>query len=96
MGKRFYRKPKWGWRLPGPVPHPKSSAAKRHRVPRALSRKGEYAYSNTRLQKTEKWVSGRGGGVGRFLARILRKLDRKRHRRMRPPDNPKTYTIDVK
>ena len=86
MSKRFYKKPKFGWRPRGITPRPNSRAAKQQRIPRASDRSGLGANNP---------YTGRGI-TGKVFARIQRWLGRKQRQRMRPPKLPKEYTVDVK
>jgi len=97
VGKRFYRKPKFGWGLPRLNPHPKLRAARQQRIPRAFSRQATAAYSDARLEQgADRLFSGRGGVLGRVISRILRRLGIEQRRRLKPPDRPKEYTIDIR
>lgn len=89
---RFRPRYKWGPPPPGLEPHPKSKAYERHQIPPAFSHAAFDSFSDRKLKRTENILSRRGGCAGRFIGRLLYKLRKKK----RPPDIPKTYTVDFK
>ncbi len=72
-------------------PHRDSPAEKRARMPRAFARKTTDAYSNARLERTTgKFFSGRS-----LIIRLLHKILSQPPKTKRPPDVPRTFTLDV-
>jgi len=82
MSKRFYRKPKFGWRPPGIRPH------HRHKAP-GIKRSGH------NLDGSGEWAATKGGVLGKLASRLLHRWRTKRRKQLRPSKLPKSYRVDV-
>lgn len=84
MSKRFYRKPKFGWRPPGIQHH------RRHQPP-AVRKSGQNIDGSS-----GGWAAAQGGILGKIAHFLFYRWRTKRRRQLRPPKLPKSYKIDIK
>jgi hypothetical protein len=97
---RYRSRPKWGG-IPSPSWDPNYTAAsKRKRIPRAFSRRAEWAHSDTALEKRNAKLLGvgdRARSFGLVIEGLLTRLgiiNRQDNFRPDPPPN-NGYTVEV-